>query len=222
MLEFHIKGLCNTCCGRSVDHVPHNSQQDVPLLAWCEECYTVALIGGKLVENKLKHIILPHESKINPIIKIPTLLSHQPPVLILNNNSSKTIAMINSHQLNIPEAIITVTTSIQGRKRKLEELPDKLGKLITDDVTLFRKLGWKGLVTHRPPRDDLSRLNILHPARRLLKQYKVNGVSVIIKDAPWSRQIISEVLSRSAHRFCHDYEKNSERIFHQVIIGSNG
>ena len=41
-LAFHIKGLCNTRCGKAGDHVPHTEQQDTPLLSWCEECYTVA------------------------------------------------------------------------------------------------------------------------------------------------------------------------------------
>ena len=36
-LAFHIKGLYNICCGRSVDCVPHNEQQDVLLLACCTE-----------------------------------------------------------------------------------------------------------------------------------------------------------------------------------------
>ena len=41
-LAFHIKGMCNTRCGKGVDHVPHTAEQDAPLLAWCTECYTGA------------------------------------------------------------------------------------------------------------------------------------------------------------------------------------
>jgi len=41
-LEFHIKGLCNTRCGRAEDHNAHSAAQGAPLLTWCEECYAVA------------------------------------------------------------------------------------------------------------------------------------------------------------------------------------
>ena len=50
-LVFHIKGLCNTCCGRALNHVVHTKKQDAPLVIWYTECYTVAWNGGKMVDN---------------------------------------------------------------------------------------------------------------------------------------------------------------------------
>ena len=40
-LAFHAKGMCNPMCGRIADHVPYTASQYAPLLAWCQECYTV-------------------------------------------------------------------------------------------------------------------------------------------------------------------------------------
>ena len=31
---FHIKGMCNTGCGKAVDHVAHTQEQDLPLWGW--------------------------------------------------------------------------------------------------------------------------------------------------------------------------------------------
>ena len=85
-------------------------------------------------------------------------------------------------------------------------LPDELGKLIKEDVDIFLKQGWKGLVNHCRPRSDFAALDISHPARRILKQYKHTGVPVVTKDRPWTKDRISEALSRGAHKSCNDYE----------------
>ena len=64
-------------CGRAADHVPHN---DVPLLTWCAECYTVAWYDGKLVNNNIKQIInLPQEPTTWKSVNIPTLPYRQAP-----------------------------------------------------------------------------------------------------------------------------------------------
>ena len=34
-VSYHVKGLCNTRCGRSADHRAHNAAETKDLLAWC-------------------------------------------------------------------------------------------------------------------------------------------------------------------------------------------
>ena len=41
-VAFHVKGMCNTRCGRAADHHPHTDAQDAPLVTWCGECYPQA------------------------------------------------------------------------------------------------------------------------------------------------------------------------------------
>ena len=64
----------------------------------------------------------------------------------------------------------------------------------------------KSLVEHRRPKDDFAKLDISHPARQLLRQYKHTGVPVVTKDVPWSGKKISEALYRGAHKSCDQYE----------------
>jgi hypothetical protein len=34
-ISYHIKGICNTRCGRASDHCPHNAAETGRLLGWC-------------------------------------------------------------------------------------------------------------------------------------------------------------------------------------------
>ena len=61
-------------------------------------------------------------------------------------------------------------------------------------------------MNHRRPRDDFSRLGINHPARRMLRQYKHTGAPVVTKDAPWSREKLSDTLLYGAHKSCNEYD----------------
>ena len=38
-LAWHAKGLCNTNCSRSADHVAYTATEYEPFLAWCQECF---------------------------------------------------------------------------------------------------------------------------------------------------------------------------------------
>jgi hypothetical protein len=60
----------------------------------------------------------------------------------------------------------------------LTGLPMNLGKCITHDLTLLKKLGWTKFVRARRPRKDLAVMLFDHPAKRLLEQYRVHGVPV--------------------------------------------
>jgi hypothetical protein len=34
-VSFHVKGVCNTNCGRNSDHAPHNADETARFVAWC-------------------------------------------------------------------------------------------------------------------------------------------------------------------------------------------
>jgi hypothetical protein len=38
-ISYHVKGVCNSNCGRSSDHAPHNAGETARLLAWCESAF---------------------------------------------------------------------------------------------------------------------------------------------------------------------------------------
>ena len=137
-----------------------------------------------MVENKTKPIILPPEPSTYPFITIPTLPN---PAHLRPSPSTSNVTQVTHCSLPIIESTNTnarPATHMHKRKRVLEELLDELGKLINEDVSLFLKKGWKGLVEHRRPKDDFAKLDISHPARQLLRQYKHTGVPVVTKDVP--------------------------------------
>ena len=155
------------------------------------------------MNNKIKNIILAQEPQPYPIVNIISL-----PAPLLNITCPNYSNVTPLTTASVPRIIIETrdNTSVHKRKRKLSKLPDELDKLFKEDIALFKTMAWKKLVAHRRPRDDFSNLDIAHPARRLMKQYKNTGVPVITKDAPWSRERISEALARGLHNSYHEYE----------------
>ena len=112
------------------------------------------------------------------------MLSQQPLVPHFNTNKATPVSFSSNLQSKPVDTKILDPVPELKRKRALEELSDELVKLITEDISLFTKKGWKGLVDHLRPRDDFSSVNIAQLAHRLLKQFKYTGVPVITKDAP--------------------------------------
>jgi hypothetical protein len=39
-ISYHVKGVCNTNCGRSSDHSPHSQDETNRLVDWCKEAFT--------------------------------------------------------------------------------------------------------------------------------------------------------------------------------------
>ena len=38
-VSYHVKGICNTRCGRKADHRAHNATETKALLDWCVEAF---------------------------------------------------------------------------------------------------------------------------------------------------------------------------------------
>jgi hypothetical protein len=41
-ISYHVKGICNTRCGRSADHISHSEAETSRLLTWCVSAFTPA------------------------------------------------------------------------------------------------------------------------------------------------------------------------------------
>ena len=81
-----------------------------------------------------------------------------------------------------------------------DTLPPDLGEFITRDSRLVRELGWEEFVARRRGRGDFADLlQVQHPARRLLRQYKHRGAPVVLADAEWPEVRRQEALQRGAH-----------------------
>ena len=97
-----------------------------------------------MVENRTKPIILPLDPSTYPFIKIPTFPN---PAHVRPFPSTSNVTPVPHCSLPIKESTNTnvrPATHMHKRKRVLEELPDELGKLIKEDVSLFKKRGGKG------------------------------------------------------------------------------
>ncbi len=84
-------------------------------------------------------------------------------------------------------------------------LPQELGKCIAHDVALLNKLGWKRFVAARRPRKDLADMHINHPAKRLLSNYRNQGVPAKVTTPPWSPERIRQAIARGPHRSCREH-----------------
>ncbi len=90
--------------------------------------------------------------------------------------------------------------------RRTNEIPAELGEYIDRDMGLLQSLGWHGLVAHRRPLSDFSKLDrVHHPARRLLRLYKHRGAPVKFSTSPWTLDQVTRTLVRGLHASSHDY-----------------
>ena len=65
-------------------------------------------------------------------------------------------------------------------------LPDDIGKYVARDAKEVKRLGWAEFVRRRRERGDFASLvDIKHPARRLLQQYKHLGAPVVLMSGSW-------------------------------------
>jgi hypothetical protein len=108
----------------------------------------------------------------------------------------------------MPQRAVPPTLSLSHATASpaLSGLPNELGKCIAHDVALLNKLGWKRFaVAARRPRKDLADIHINHPAKRLLLNYKNQGVSAKVTTPPWSPERIQQAIARGSHRLCREY-----------------
>eukprot|EP00985_Skeletonema_marinoi_P002332 scaffold977_cov149-Skeletonema_marinoi.AAC.1 len=83
---------------------------------------------------------------------------------------------------------------------------NELGELITRDVELLSRVGWRSFVKHRRGRGDFSSLdNVNHPARRLLMNLKHRGAPVKFTTPPWTTEQIDKAIRRGPHKSCNEY-----------------
>jgi hypothetical protein len=87
----------------------------------------------------------------------------------------------------------------------LTGLPQNLGKCVARDMTLLKKMGWKGFVAATRSRKDFAQLAFKHPAKRLLKHYKIHGVPVKVSTKPWTQEQCEQAIDRGPHRSCKDH-----------------
>lgn len=86
-------------------------------------------------------------------------------------------------------------------------IPEELGKLVSRDVELLQRLGWKQFVLQRRRRGDFNTFhNLPHPAKRLLHHYKHHGVPVSTKSSQWTGDQLLKALQRGPHRSCMEYK----------------
>jgi hypothetical protein len=71
---------------------------------------------------------------------------------------------------------------------------------------LMQSLGWHGLVAHRQPLSNFSKLDhVHHPACRLLRFYKHQGTPVKFSTSPWTSDQVTCALVQGPHTSSHDY-----------------
>ena len=96
-------------------------------------------------------------------------------------------------------------------------LPKELGKCIQDDCDALEKMGWEKFVQSKRKRGDMGPLQFDHPATRLLKEYKLNGVPVKMHTKPWTKDRNLQALHRGPHRSCFDHLTFLQEEFVQMI-----
>ena len=99
---------------------------------------------------------------------------------------------------------------------------DDLGEYIVRDTALLRKQGWNKFVLDCRGRGDFAELSFDHPARDLLKRYKVHGVPVKSHIKPWSRGMLDRAIKRGVHKSCYTYLEFLEEEFKDMINKGNG
>ena len=85
-------------------------------------------------------------------------------------------------------------------------LEDTLGERIRQHTKILLEEGWESLV-HRLQEEDLRVVGDgeVHPAGTILKSYQRNGVPVVLKSSPWSRNKIKKLLARGSHKSCNEH-----------------
>jgi hypothetical protein len=78
-------------------------------------------------------------------------------------------------------------------------------------------MGWRDFVKFKRKRGDIGPLNFDHPAVRLLKQYKHNGVPVKLHTKPWTTARNHQALHRGPHRSCFDHLTFLQEEFIEMI-----
>ena len=101
--------------------------------------------------------------------------------------------------------------------KNVRELPKDLGKLIEEDTSVLKKLGWKKFVQLKRGRGDLGSLTFNHPAARILKQYKKHSVPVMLSTPLWSKAKLQAKLHCGPHKSCHEHLRFLQEEFVDMI-----
>ena len=90
-------------------------------------------------------------------------------------------------------------------------LPDDIGKYIVRDAKEVTRLSWTDFIRRQQGRGDFaSLLEVKHPARRLLRQYKHCGAPVLLITGEWSEGERLVALKRGPHRSATEHAPFSQ------------
>ena len=80
-------------------------------------------------------------------------------------------------------------------------LPDDIGKNGVSNAKEVTRLGWTEFVRRQRGREYFaSLLEVRHPARRLLRQYKHRGAPLVLMTGSWTEGERQAALKRGQHR----------------------
>ena len=97
-------------------------------------------------------------------------------------------------------------------------LPDDIGKYVVRDAKDFTRIGWTEFVFWRQGRGDFASLSeVKHPARRLLRQYKHRGASVVLMMGKWSEEERQAALKRGPHRSATEHAPFLREEFASIV-----
>lgn len=87
-----------------------------------------------------------------------------------------------------------------------EALHTRLGKCVTRDAHLVRRLGWEKFVRERRGKGDLTNMDdVKHPAKAILRHLSRLGAPAVMADKPWTPTKLRQALHRGPHKSCHDH-----------------
>ena len=79
-------------------------------------------------------------------------------------------------------------------------LPDNIGKYVVRDAKVVTRISWTEFVCRQRGRGFIFLLEMKHPARRLLQQYKHRSAPVVLMTGEWSEGERLAALKRGLHQ----------------------
>ena len=163
----------NLDCSLSFDHIQYTAAELEPLCTWCSEHYPEDASGAKWRAGWVNNRTLTSSSPKLIITSDHSIISRKPPQLaapFINPTpepapSKAPVTQVRKRKSTVPNA-----SSKRLNTSTVDRLPEELGKLVSRDVSLLRKLGWKAFVKHRRRRGDFAALDqVQHPAKKKKK-----------------------------------------------------
>lgn len=85
-------------------------------------------------------------------------------------------------------------------------IQDDLGKIVSANVRVLHRIGWRRLLKKLRPRGDLRiHPQLGHPAQALLTRLSMEGAPAIVSTPPWTPATIDARIQRGSHQSCYDH-----------------